>query len=69
MTDGPEGEWRLWLVPEPSWGPEHVARMRRLLKCALRSFGFRCVRVEFVEADATGDGVTGGVQHGDQHRD
>jgi hypothetical protein len=29
-----------------------AVRLRRLLKCALRSFGFRCVSVRDVPADA-----------------
>lgn len=53
MNDEHE-EWRLVLVPVPSWGADHVLRMRRLLKLFWRSFGFRCVRVELVKVKKEG---------------
>ena len=52
--DKPRPLYRVTLSPLPDCAPPHVA-LKRLLKCALRVFGLRAVKVEQLDAPATPD--------------
>ena len=40
---------------ESKGGPESIGGLKRLLKLLLRSFGWRCVRIQRVEEPASDD--------------
>jgi len=44
---------RLELRPEPGWSHDEHRRLAAALKCLLRSFGWRCVKVEDLPAALT----------------
>jgi hypothetical protein len=56
-SERPEQAVRLTLASVPDFAVPQSVRLRRLLKVALRSFGFRCTLVK--DISVKGDGVTG----------
>jgi hypothetical protein len=55
------GEFRLTLRAEPGFAGPVAVRLRRALKCLLRSFGLRCTRAEpAVPGEPAGGGDDGG---------
>lgn len=57
-----EAKWCLHVRPEPDTGndEESYRRLRAFLKCALRSYGIRCVTITKPEATDTSDTIEGG---------
>jgi hypothetical protein len=50
-------EFKLTLRPEPDrTDPQGIRRLRRALKCLLRSFGLRCTDIEEVGNESSQEG-------------
>jgi hypothetical protein len=56
MTPAPAPETFALVLKALPWSTPAVVRLRRLLKCALRSFGLRCIDVRLVGPDPDADG-------------
>ncbi len=50
----PDPDFVLRLRPLPGWPGPLAVRLRRLLKTALRAYGFRCVKAEEVHRGKEG---------------